>query len=242
MDSLLPENRDFGRIDADPLQPLLEHHHHSHLSRDDAHLFQLSALWHSALEHFNDDARRWFSLHHSMHRSWSAKILDSLKKFSWAIATDKQRLQVYPLKNRKRAFLKGACFLYPEGIHFFVDMLQAKAWIMYLTTCFSCIVMYIWTWTCKKMLIFYPVNRSKSSWSSDMAERQERQIQRGSLVQISLTAKDWKGKRKPREHWREWSEKERRKKSVREVKKLESCFVNAVSINLSWKTIAGIYN
>ena len=96
MDSLLPENRDFGRIDADPLQPLLEHHH-SYPSRDDAHLVQLSALWHSALEHFNDDLRRWFSLHHSMHRSWSARILDSLKKFSWAIATDKQRLQVYLL-------------------------------------------------------------------------------------------------------------------------------------------------
>ena len=68
MDSLLPENHDFWRIDAAPLQPLLEHRH-SYPSRDEARLVQLSALWHPALGHFNDDASRLFSLHHSMHRS-----------------------------------------------------------------------------------------------------------------------------------------------------------------------------
>ena len=59
MDSLLPENRDFGRIDADPLQPFLEHHY-PYPSRDDAQLVQLSALWHPAPEHFIDDARGGF--------------------------------------------------------------------------------------------------------------------------------------------------------------------------------------
>ena len=144
MDSLLPENHDFWRIDAAPLQPLLEHRH-SYPSRDEACLVQLSALWHPALGHFNDDASRLFSLHHSMHWSWSARIFDSFKKFIWwAIAV------VYRLKYRKRAFLKRACFLLPALMHFIMNMIQAKAWIIYMTSCFSCIVMYIWTWTCKK--------------------------------------------------------------------------------------------
>ena len=55
MDSLLPENHGFWRIDAAPLQPLLEHHH-SYKSRDETRLDQLSALWHPALGHFSDDA------------------------------------------------------------------------------------------------------------------------------------------------------------------------------------------
>ena len=169
MDSLLPENHDFWRIDAAPLQPLLEHHH-SYPSRDEARLVQLSALWHPALGHFNDDASRLFSLHHSMHRSWSTRILESFKKFI-------SRAMVIVDWNicRERAFLKCACFLLPALMHFFVDMLQAKAWIIYMTSCFSCIVMYIWTSTCKTISFFYPVNLNKSSWSSGMVDRQKRQ-------------------------------------------------------------------
>ena len=167
MDSLLPENHDFWRIDAAPLQPLLEHRH-SYPSRDEACLVQLSTLWHPALGPFNDDASRLFFLHHSMHRSWSARIFDSFKKLiSWAIADWNTC--------RERAFLKCSCFLLPALMHYFVDMLHAKAWIIYMTSCFICIVMYIWTWTCKKISFFYPVNLNKSSWSSGMVYRQEHQ-------------------------------------------------------------------
>ena len=167
MDGLLPENHDFWGIDAAPLHPLLDHRH-SHPCRDEACLVQLSTLGHPALGRFNDDAGRLFSLHHSMHQSWSARIFDSLKKLiSWAIADWNTC--------RERAFLKFACVLLPALMHYFVDMLQAKAWIIYMTSCFSCIVMYIWTWTCQKISFFYPVNLNKSSCSSGMEDRQEHQ-------------------------------------------------------------------
>ena len=74
---------------------------------------------------------------------------------------------------RKRAFLKGVCFLLPEVMLFFVDMLQVKAWIIYMTPCFSCIFMYIWIWIYKKISIFYPINLNKSLWSNGIVEKQQ---------------------------------------------------------------------
>jgi len=65
-----------------------------------------------------------------------------------------------------------------------------------------------------------------------MAERQKRLSQRGALVQISLTAKE-KRKKETEGALERVPKKARRKKSVREVKKLKSSFINAVSINLS---------
>ena len=102
MDGLLPENHDFWGIDAAPLHPLLDHRH-SYPCRDEACLVQLSTLGHPALGRFNDDAGRLFSLHHSMHQSWSARIFDSFKKLiSWAKADwntcrERARLDYQPL-------------------------------------------------------------------------------------------------------------------------------------------------
>ena len=74
-----------------------------------------------------------------------------------------------------------------------------------------------------------------------MTERQERQSQRGALVQISLTAKEKRKKETAGALERAAGEREEEKERER-GKKLKSCFINAVSINLSSKTIAGIYN
>ena len=86
------------------------------------------------------------------------------------------------------------CLLLPEEMHVFVDMLQAKAWIIYMNTHFSSFVMYIWTWARKKISIFWPGNLNKSSWSSDMAERQVRRSYREALVQISPTIEQKRAK------------------------------------------------
>ena len=86
------------------------------------------------------------------------------------------------------------CLLLPEEMHVFVDMLQAKAWIIYMNTHFSSFVMYIWTWSRKKIAIFWPGNLNKSSWSSGVAERQIRQSYREALVQISSTTEKKKEK------------------------------------------------
>ena len=102
-----------------------------------------------------------------------------------------------PLQERS-VFEACACLLLPEEMHGFVDMLQAKAWIIYMNTHFTSFVMYIWTWARKKISIFGPGNLNKSSWSSGMAERQVRQSYREALVQISPTTEKKKGKRKPR--------------------------------------------
>ena len=54
--------------------------------------------------------------------------------------------------------------------------------------------MYIWTWSRKKIAIFWPGNLNKSSWSSGVAERQIRQSYREALVQISSTTEKKKEK------------------------------------------------
>ena len=96
-----------------------------------------------------------------------------------------------------------ACLLLPEEMHVFVDMLQAKAWIIYINTHFSSFVMYIWTWARKKISNFWPGNFNKSSWSSSMAERQVRESYREGLVQISQTTGD-KKENGNRGDWIEW--------------------------------------
>ena len=80
MESLLPENQEFWRIDAIPLQFFLEHRH-SYPSRDELRRVQRSVLQHVLLEHGNDDASRLCSLHHCMYLSWSNNIFVSLKRF-----------------------------------------------------------------------------------------------------------------------------------------------------------------
>ena len=80
VESLLPENQEFWRIDAIPLQFFLEHRH-SYPSRDELRRVQRSVLQHVLLGHGNDDASRLCSLHHCMHLSWSNNILVSLKRF-----------------------------------------------------------------------------------------------------------------------------------------------------------------
>lgn len=80
MDSLLPENHEFWRIDAMPLHFLLEHRH-SNPSRDEACRVHVNVLLQFSRGHITDDASRLCSLHHCMHWSWSAKILHNLKKF-----------------------------------------------------------------------------------------------------------------------------------------------------------------
>ena len=63
------------------------------------------------------------------------------------------------------------------------------------------------------------------------------------MVQISLTAKE-KGKRKLREHWREWPGKERGNKSEREVskKKKNPFFINAVSTHYLGLLLAWLFH
>ena len=80
VESLLPENQEFWRIDAIPLQFFLEHRH-SYPSRDELRRVQRSVLQHVLLEHGNDDASRLCSLHHCMHLSWSNNIFVSFKRF-----------------------------------------------------------------------------------------------------------------------------------------------------------------
>ena len=80
MESLLPENQEFWRIDAIPLQFFLEHRH-SYPSRDELRRVQRSVLQHVLLGHGNDDASRLCSLHHCMHLSWSNNIFVSLRRF-----------------------------------------------------------------------------------------------------------------------------------------------------------------
>ena len=70
VESLLPENQEFWRIDAIPLQFFLEHRH-SYPSRDELRRVQRSVLQLVLLGHGNDDASRLCSLHHCMHLSWS---------------------------------------------------------------------------------------------------------------------------------------------------------------------------
>ena len=80
VESLLPENQEFWRIDAIPLQFFLEHRH-SYPSRDELRRVQRSVLQLVLLGHGNDDASRLCSLHHCMHLSWSNNIFVSLKRF-----------------------------------------------------------------------------------------------------------------------------------------------------------------
>ena len=64
---------------------------------------------------------RLFSLHHSMHRSWSASILKSFKKFSWAILNVKVRRKSDKCNTGKERFWR-----LPDKLHFYVDMSQAS--------------------------------------------------------------------------------------------------------------------
>ena len=131
-----------------------------------------------------------------------------------------------------------AFLLLPEETHVFVDMLQAKAWIIYMNTHFSSFVMYIWTWACKKISIFWPENLNKSLWSSrrGMEERQVHQSYREALVQISLTTNK-KIKEKGKwghcvvSEWEQKKEKETGRKRVKIKQKLKFSFINAVSIH-----------
>ena len=68
VDSLLPENHEFWRTDAIPLQFLFEHRH-SYPSRDEARRVHDRELLQPSRGHFTDDASRLCSLHHCMHRS-----------------------------------------------------------------------------------------------------------------------------------------------------------------------------
>ena len=68
MDSLLPENLEFSRIDAMPLHFLLEHRH-SYPSRVEVRRVHVNVFLQFSRGHFIDDASRL-----------SAKILHSLKK------------------------------------------------------------------------------------------------------------------------------------------------------------------
>jgi len=69
----------------------------SYLCRNEARRVQLSALWHPARGHFMDDTSRLFSLHHSMHQSWSNIIFASLIKFI---------LFIFPMSNAGRDIIK----------------------------------------------------------------------------------------------------------------------------------------
>ena len=117
-----------------------------------------------------------------------------------------------------------------------VYMLQAKPLIRYRNSCFSCFVMYIWTWAWKKISSFWPGNFNKSSWSSGMEERQVRQSYREELVQISPTTEKQK-KRKAgaleRVVVKERGKREKEKGISRKKKwqKLKSFFINAASIH-----------
>ena len=84
MESLLPENQDFWRTDAHPLQLFLEQRH-SYPSRDELLRVHLSAFIHSERGHCIDDASRLCSLHHCMHRSLSVIIWVNLNKFKFSM-------------------------------------------------------------------------------------------------------------------------------------------------------------
>ena len=75
---------------------------------------------------------RLFSLYHSMYRSRSASILESFKTFGWAILNVKVRRKSDKCNTRQELFWR-----LPEKLHFYVDMSQAKARIIYMNTCFS---------------------------------------------------------------------------------------------------------
>ena len=103
---------------------------------------------------------------------------------------------------------------------------------VYMTSCFSCIVVFELEHAKRYHSIFYPINLNKSSWSSSMVERQERRAKEERLFKSRWRPRR-NGKRKLRKHWREWPGKERRNRSNKEVKKkqLKSPFINAVSIH-----------
>ena len=135
-----------------------------------------------------------------MIHQYSGELFKNLDEPYWTWKLTKSRTSVIQERSACEAC---ACLLLPEEMHVFVDMLQAKAWIIYMNTHFSSFVMYIWTWARKKISIFWPGNLNKSSWSSGMAERQVRQSNREALVQILPIIKK-KRKKETGEHWREW--------------------------------------
>ena len=133
-----------------------------------------------------------------MYRLWSTSILESFFKSSVEpYLTWKLTKSLTSVIQERSVCEACECLLLPEEMHVFVDMLQAKAWIIannlheYTFHFFCCVYLNLST---QKDINFLTRNLNKSSWSSGMAERQVRQRYREALVQISPTTEKKRAK------------------------------------------------